>query len=57
MVEKDGSRVRVQYIGYDDSTDEWRDLSELVTIPDKLQSDKKCDSGLSNPILHDIPIH
>ena len=33
VVETDGSRARVHYVGYNNSNDEWRDLSELVTIP------------------------
>ena len=33
VVEMDGSRARIHYVGYNSSDDEWRDLSELVTIP------------------------
>ena len=33
VVETNGSRGRIHYIGYDNSFDEWRDLSELVDIP------------------------
>ena len=33
VVEIDGSRARIHYVGYNDSDDEWRNLSELITIP------------------------
>ena len=29
----DGSRARVHYVGYNNSNDEWHNLTELVTIP------------------------
>ena len=55
VVETDGSRARIHYIGYGDSNDEWRDLSELVTIPDKIQGNKRSSSDSSNATVH-IPI-
>ena len=30
VIDIDGSHARIHYIGYDDSTDEWRYLAELV---------------------------
>ena len=33
VVETDGSRPRVHYVGYNNSNDEWYKHSELVTIP------------------------
>ena len=32
VVESAGSKVRIHYIGYDDSTDEWRESTELVQL-------------------------
>ena len=32
VVESAGSKVRIHYIGYDDSTDEWREPTELVQL-------------------------
>ena len=31
VVERNGSRVRIHYVGYDNSTDEWRELTDLVS--------------------------
>jgi len=31
VVERAGPRVKIHYIGYDDSSDEWRELSDIVT--------------------------
>ena len=30
VVERNGSQVKIHYIGYDNSTDEWRELTDLV---------------------------
>ena len=30
VVEHDGSRVRIHYVGYDESSDEWRDSSDII---------------------------
>ena len=46
VVEIDGSRARIHYVGYNNSDDEWRDLSELVTIPHQGR----------NVTIHDTPI-
>lgn len=32
VVEQDGSRVRIHYVGYDESTDEWRELADIVHL-------------------------
>ena len=31
LLQRAGSRVKVYYIGYDDSSDEWHKLSDIVT--------------------------
>ena len=31
VVQRAGSRVKVHYIGYDDSSDEWYELGDIVT--------------------------
>ena len=31
VVERAGSRVKIHYIGYDDSSDEWREVSDIIT--------------------------
>ena len=31
VVERAGPRVKIHYVGYDDSSDEWRELSDIVT--------------------------
>ena len=31
VVERAGSRVKVHYIGYDNTSDEWRELSDIIT--------------------------
>ena len=49
VVETDGCRGRIHYVGYNDSFDEWRDLSELVDIPPH-------PSHNSASVIHDTPI-
>ena len=49
VVETDGCRGRIHYVGYNDSFDEWRDLSELVDIPSH-------PSHNSASVIHDTPI-
>ena len=46
VVEHDGSRVRIHYlqVGYDDSTDEWRYLADLVQLRSPLATE-------NNPLL------
>ena len=51
VVEIDGSQARIHYIGYDNSTDEWRDLAELTTLP---LTPRAKDNNSTN--VHDRPI-
>ena len=32
VVERNGSQVRIHYVGYANSTDEWRELTDLVPM-------------------------
>ena len=37
VVEREGERVKIHYIGYGDDEDEWREASELVQLSKKPQ--------------------
>ena len=54
VVEIDGSRARVHYIGYNSSSNEWRDLAELVTIPPTPRSHY---DNTSNVTGHNMPLN
>ena len=32
IVEKDGSRVKIHYVGYNDDYDEWREVGDIVSL-------------------------
>ena len=53
VVEIDGSRTRVHYVGYNSSIDEWQNLADLVTIPSAPRSHY---DNTSNVTVHGIPI-
>ena len=55
VVESDGSKVRIHYIGYDDSADEWRESTELVKLTSTRTSsvsstESKCNVQSNQPI-------
>lgn len=32
IVERDGSRVKIHYVGYNDGYDEWREVGDIVSL-------------------------
>ena len=32
IVERNGSRVKIHYVGYSDTNDEWREAGDVVTL-------------------------
>ena len=55
VVEVDGSRARIHYVGYGNRYDEWRDLSELVTTSVNQRSHGD-DTISRDVIVHDRQI-
>ena len=49
VLERDGSRAKIHYVGYDSSDDEWCDVNEIVGLPST--SSSKGESS------NNIPIH
>ena len=54
VVEINGSRGRIHYVGYDDCFDEWRDLAELVNIP---PSPSNCDDSAYETPIQQYSLH
>ena len=52
VVEIDGSRGRIHYVGYNNCFDEWRELSELVSIP----SSPRNHDNSANVTVNETPI-
>ena len=42
VLERDGPRVKVHYVGYSSTHDEWRDIEEIVTPESEEQQTEKC---------------
>ena len=49
VVERDGSRVKIHYVGYSDSYDEWREVSDIVS-PSPEPSSPSGSSQTTQPI-------
>ena len=49
VVERDGSRVKIHYVGYSDSYDEWREVSDIVS-PSPEPSSPSGSSQTAQPI-------
>ena len=49
VVERDGSRVKIHYVGYSDSYDEWREVSDIVS-PSPEPSNPSGSSQTAQPI-------
>ena len=49
VVERNGSQVKIHYIGYDNSTDEWRELTDLQTQEIHNNSSNNIDNTIIQP--------
>lgn len=54
VIETDGPQARIHYVGYDNSSDEWRELTELVELPQASSIPPMPPNGESNNF--DIPL-
>ena len=48
------NRVKIHYVGYDASDDEWREAADVVTI-DNDSSDRETEVHSTNPVLIAAP--
>ena len=44
IVERDGSRVKIHYVGYNSSNDEWREQNDIITLSDQAHSTTSCST-------------
>ena len=53
VVESDGSKVRIHYMGYNDSADEWKERNEVVpTRPSRASSTESKSNEQSNQPMY-----
>ena len=58
VVEIDGSRGRIHYVGYNSCFDEWRDLAELVNIPPSPSNrDNNADTMVNETPIQQYSLH
>ena len=58
VVERNGSRVKIHYVGYDNSTDEWRELKDLVFTNSTSQGTSgNNNSTISNTIIQPYSLY